>query len=820
MVPYAVIRSNNIPLEYLGQLTSSQNTKVIYYQLKMAKEQLKLAQQNAEQELYEFASNDEQNHKQIIKFKRKISSGKHEDIDHLFNRLECKSALPITANWLSQLEELWSLQAQLAGVLSEAKQASRSFISEVLQHDLFYKSLCFSGLNLARLADKYPGTELIENKKNLNDEETLIKYISRAITKVSPFSGFTSVGFSKITNTQPLPLARSKWVYGTYNIDKSILLKVIRKITTEEVANFNYKITNNVVEKEDGLLFFCFSDNQDSYAFNSQLNELKLKERQWLYDLFQSPWVKGETLLENAKKAGMQEVINHLIEKGLIVADMHINEMSDHFIEEVVELLTPIKSEKVTKFVSYLTQLSDLYQKLESDQDKSIGALIFEFDRVMGQCASLYGIDAVKHSGFVYHNTYTRCEGGLSLPLVTKIEEDLRAFYDSYLSQAVVNYIDTRCLEKIKAYLSETGSCDIFTLFNYTKEYGGLKRQNSFDSNNPIYDLYSMLWTNQGKEEIELPTRKRIGTQPISALSAYGSLVGEQFVLNNIDSGYLRTYSRFFKFAKLPSEIQQCVESYGDDLKKAYDFYDSFGYNTASRPRLAQGRIWLDNRQYGTDGDICLSDIAVRWSEQYDQPELFNQSSGEAIRVRHTSLFIPQLYPKLLEFVIALSTLGEAKYYTMRAGLLMSMVNYSPTQIAHLPRLKYRNLVVLRKQTWVPKSKMPVISDPFTDERFLLEFNVWREANCIPSRCFIRVYNGSQAGQRNISNNRKPIYVDFFSPIMARLIMKLCKAEFDFYVFEEALPDINDEFSVIENKGYASELIIETNLGGTSNVAA
>ncbi|KID55542.1 hypothetical protein JF50_20260 [Pseudoalteromonas luteoviolacea] len=820
MVPYAVIRSNNIPLEYLSKLVSSERIEALYSQIQTEQKRLASAQVEVEHELYEMAAKNEQYHKQIIKFKRKVTSGKLQDIGKLFNALECRDALPLTASWVEQQDEYARLQQHFKTEILSAKLRSRDFISDVLQNDLFYKSLCFSGLNLVRLAKKYPGSALAENKKNLNDEETLLKYISRAITKVSPFSGFTSVGFSKIANTQRKPVSRSKWVYGSYNIDKSLLLKVLRKVTTEEIGSFNYKITGNVVEKNGELLFYCFADNQESYSFNAQVNELKLVERQWLYDLFKSPVRSGKELIEGATKMGAHAAIAHLIEKGLIVADIHIDDMSEAIIEKMLAFLAPIKSEKVMQLVAYLNDLNHVYQQLNDGSHAELSELVYEFDQIMLRCASLYGINSVKHSGFVYHNTYAHYEGNVPRSVVTKIGDDLRAFYDSYLGKAVIDYINTPCLEKIKAHLLEVGTSDIFSLFDLVKKYGGLGKYDPYDSNNPVYELYASLWTNQGKEEIEIQAKDATSDQRISTLSAYGSLVGNEFVLNNIDSGYLRTYSRFFTFANLSSEVQQCVESYGDKLTNAYDFYESFGFNTASRPRLAQGRIWLDNTENAKNGDICLKDLGARWNTALDQPELFNMHSGEVVNIRHTALFIPQLYPKLLEFIMALSTLGEAKYYTMRAGLLMSMMNYPADNIAHFPRLKFRNLVVLRKQSWVPQGKMPPLSNQLSDEDFLLEFNQWREENGIPSRCFMRVYNKAQSGQRNISNNRKPIYVDFFSPIMARSIMKLCRSDFDFYVFEESLPDMKDDFSVIADRGYASELIIETNTGETADVAA
>lgn len=73
MVPYAVIRSNNIPLEYLSKLVSSERIEALYSQIQTEQKRLASAQVEVEHELYEMAAKNEQYHKQIIKFKRKVT---------------------------------------------------------------------------------------------------------------------------------------------------------------------------------------------------------------------------------------------------------------------------------------------------------------------------------------------------------------------------------------------------------------------------------------------------------------------------------------------------------------------------------------------------------------------------------------------------------------------------------------------------------------------------------------------------------------------------------------------------------------------------
>jgi hypothetical protein len=71
--------------------------------------------------------------------------------------------------------------------------------------------------------------------------------------------------------------------------------------------------------------------------------------------------------------------------------------------------------------------------------------------------------------------------------------------------------------------------------------------------------------------------------------------------------------------------------------------------------------------------------------------------------------------------------------------------------------------------------------------------------------------------ERDISNQKKPLFLDFSAPIMSRMIGRVFNTPFDYLSAEEMLPDHDHDFVVDGDKRYASEIILEQTRGIMEN---
>jgi len=268
-------------------------------------------------------------------------------------------------------------------------------------------------------------------------------------------------------------------------------------------------------------------------------------------------------------------------------------------------------------------------------------------------------------------------------------------------------------------------------------------------------------------------------------------------------------FSRFFTFTDDEKVLRACREAYGETLEQAYDFYDTFGFNTGRRPRISGKRIWIDDFENQQQGDVTLNNIVLQWKADQEQPQIFLKGQSEPIRIRHTALFVTQIYPKLLELLVRFSMSEENIYFATRFGIFDKVASSPEQSPVMIPRVRYKNIVISRKQWWFKKSDVPQPVSGESGEDFFLRLDAWRRTSGLNQRTFVRRHMSDKVLDRDISNAKKPMFIDFSSPIQARPLARMLRTEFDYISFEEMLPDHTDSYVLEGEKRFAAEIIFE-----------
>ena len=126
-----------------------------------------------------------------------------------------------------------------------------------------------------------------------------------------------------------------------------------------------------------------------------------------------------------------------------------------------------------------------------------------------------------------------------------------------------------------------------------------------------------------------------------------------------------------------------------------------------------------------------------------------------------------------------------------------------------LPRIRYRDLILSRRQWWIPRHLLPSRRAGEGTLPYFERLDAWRRAHGLPQRCFVRRNSANDALGRDISNMKKPLFLDFSSPIMTRMIGRVFSTEFGVLSIEEMLPDQNHAYASDGKHRYASELLFE-----------
>jgi hypothetical protein len=117
----------------------------------------------------------------------------------------------------------------------------------------------------------------------------------------------------------------------------------------------------------------------------------------------------------------------------------------------------------------------------------------------------------------------------------------------------------------------------------------------------------------------------------------------------------------------------------------------------------------------------------------------------------------------------------------------------------------------------MPAPQVPRNDKGETELGFLLRMEKWRRQHALPERCFVRTFGidfARPSMDAVLNKARKPLFIDFASPLLLDVLQHIPAEADRLVVFEEMLPAPDDAVVRDATGAYASELIIELTLSG------
>jgi hypothetical protein len=813
MVPYAVVRANNLPLDALDALTGSAPVEAAAAALARQAAALARLGQAACDRLHALAAGDASRYRRYIDLRRAIHNGKAlADVARRHADLLDGDAL--LRQWREEAEAVQAGEAALAALFQRQLDAARASAQALAGAAPFLQAMAMTRAQLHDTALAYGRASTFDDKKALNDEETIHRYLTRAVVKVSPFSTFTSVGFAPLDGAPGGSLLGGRATGSRYSLDRAGFFKLHDRFVLRHREHCRFRLTGNRATRADGYYAYLFADQPAYYAHRTTFATARLKSTAMFTEGADAQgWLPWSTLAQRLPAgADAAALLEKWLASGLLQASPSLDDEGGDLLEQFRAIARRVAGdEQAARPVAQA--LDDIAAAVASLDGLAGAALLAALARIhagVARLAQLLDCPLVKTAGLVYHDS--------SLPDLAPLDGAELARYARQVGEFVAHYLgvnfhsgfDDAQLAALRGALPPDTAVDVFAFHVWLQRCLPAAAEPSRAAL-PILALYRQIWAR--RDEAEIALAPVAAPTPAGPFAAYGHLCGERFVLNNIDSGYLRCFSRFFTFAGDAGNdavLQACRASYGKVLEEAYDFYDTFGFNTALRPRLCGRRVHLEAAGVSRPGDLALADLAVDWPADAAYPRVLNRHTGAVLALRQSGLFTRELYPKLLEQLLQLGMADAPRYFAFRFGVHQIVSDAAITDVTRIARVRYRDIVLSREQWWVPKARLPVRAageDAFTWFRRL---DAWRRGHGIPQRVFVRRHDAALVLERDVSNAKKPLFLDFSAPLMARMIGRIFNTAFALLSIEEMLPDATDERARYDGHRYAHEVLFES----------
>ncbi|RXJ71207.1 hypothetical protein CS022_21310 [Veronia nyctiphanis] len=806
-LPYVVVRSNNLSLSTLDNLTQSTTMAESMHHRDQALGDEKAARDTLINALFDAAGAEHPQYRKLLTIKNKLTQNK-VNLRWAAEQSGLLSSIDGGQAWLESYQALHHAEQQIDDQYEALCGKSRESIKSMAQSPIFRKSISFTRGNISDIVTRYCRHRGAPNKKLLNEEDTLLRYLTRAVTKVSPFSGFTSIGFSPVEASGETTIERAPQLMDKFSLDRSVFLKIYDQLVVTHSHCWRYHFSVNMSDKDNQAFCYSFRDDKQVYPFRSSLVKSRVPKfalaKDTHYDFDDLKALLGDRC---------EVLFNQLITTGVLQFDLRLDDQAQDILQEMKDKIAVLKTRgfDFPEFEALLDNIHQAFLVLPQQPVDRVRDCIEDITVSTGELCEMVGYQSIKQSGIVYHDTLHPSLSAIDKTLVDTFSTQVSEFLQHYIGIDYDAGVSSSLMGSLRQTMAPDQKYDLFDFYDIASsqlQQANQDPRNNVGEVNKMLRFYEHLWQHRNSDLLTLeaqPPQEKVA----HSLSAYGHIHDNKFILNNVDSGYLRVWSRFFTFNDDDTVLKKCVDAYGDALEDSYDFYDTFGFNTGRRPRIAKKRIWLEPSDASQDGDLVLADLYVRWPEGEPKPRLFSHIDDKEITLRHTALFVTQLYPKLVELLLKFSMMEQQCYFAPRFGIYDMVVQQAAFTPVKLPRVMYKDVVVSRRQWWLSRQALPVKTTGETWSEYLIRLNVWREEAGIPSRVFVRRHAGDKVLQRDISNNKKPLFVDFNSPIMCRPISRVFNSSFDYISFDEMLPDGSDEFINSNENTFASEVILE-----------
>lgn len=836
--PFVLYRKAALPVTVLENFGSTELAEKIseYHQMKQIHQENTVSVISfLEEEIGKDIEDDLR--KKLINIKRKIFNSKK--IDQILKENEDLIAHVSFFDQIDlyrkKMEALTQLQLEIDSDYQRLAAIERQKIQEIIQLEggEIRKSFKFIHETIDKKLDKYLKIPSDQHDKKLRKLDiTLLKIITRAAAKTSPFSSLAYSGFDQLTEDETENQGEDVKSKKTVSkLNEAFLYRIFDKVL--RLSDIYHKIPFQIVPTisldASTVYWTALADDEQNlkktYKIRDRLITLprtesidqvleKFDHRIFFYQDFHD-----ELLKQQVEEQEIQLLFQNLYEKDFIVPLVALPQNSENLLDDCIEMLNDFELETLTPIVNLLEELKYMLeffdfedQLKQSEIQSKVNQKLMEICTQLGLSEfdtkfSIYqdgleiGVSKRKKSEYLeYKKSLSRLMLFFNMFNTTYLIKRRIAeiFYEKFKTDKIEMYDEWE--EAIRTILDAN-----LTNLHLWQSQGVISPKEFADEelNKLIQlknDFLSFLVTNRNAEKIEieqsqieqvisqLPERLLNERQSNSFFVQKGQ---KHLVLNHYYEGTMKYFTRFLK--QLPEIMDtESFQSYVRETILRYNFVDvnsTYGFNANNRVHLMEKEVQLLNTpplgRKTTVSDEKMIDFK-KLSIQYNlKTKLLDVYDGsEKVKVAFLGSLMPMMLPGVVSSLSLLS-IDSAMYADFSFNFsVLALEQEKDCSILKLPEVVFDQKIVLSRKKWLLKTtKLEMLKKdvPYKIGQFAKEHE-------LPFQCFV---SGLDAEIEHTGTS-KPQYIDFTSPSLIKLFTQITNDN-EYVVLEEIDPTINQE---------------------------
>lgn len=854
VAPLYMYRQTNFPLRYVAQYMGNLSGQYSAVRQGAGEPALRLAEITEEMQRQIGSLEQDDERMEAIRFKRDFfnerasAEKRYSQVEALFTeelRGEIRQVFALRQQQRERMEEVQKAFEALAA-------ADRRWLQRIYLEDRELRdALTFVNSAITAKLDKYLRTPAEEHDRNLRKlDYTLVKFLTRASMKTSPFANLT---YSGIGNFSGVRKTGAKRLYPRLN--DSLILQIYDKLFLEPewITRLEYRLNATCVELEGKYYITVLQNTKgERQLYKSRQGLVTLRASEALHELFGSlkeaevlPYPAMREVFGALGVSGEQadNTLCQLISNGVLERTDYLNEQAGNLTEELLLKLEYYGVDHAC--IPLLHELNALTGQFSDTLDVEATDRLYACAEAL---AALFGLEPMPRRSLLYIDginetvqtqDYPGREGRLAqlsryqwlmmcFDTVVKMQFAAGEFFKSHYGTSYVpgnSQEASRVLRDMAQVffsdpelLKETSG-----LFNWDKAFSHKKTQRL---HNIASRLTGFLNEAAAQDEILISDTQTAAWQSeiqevlgdrLLSHSFFVQESGERMVLNHMYKGFSIYFARFLKYledsgSEYAAYLRDCF-----DGNQVADIRNTFGFNANIRKRTVQKEIALPIQSMTESGQsLTWLDLGFRYNPSTESPEFFDPATGNTVRPQFLGTLVLVAAPAILTTFDILSSHGTS-YFDL--GELVLRERLKPEAgmnetVIHVPRiwLGEHELMVSREK-WLLSTS--ALSGALSEKD---RFAAWKrtldycDSNGIPARFFARPFSTSTEPASE-ATERKPQFINLSSPLLFQVFLQLA-AKGEHLLIEEEYPVADPE------RDHVLEYTYEITCGGEEEYAA
>ncbi len=305
----------------------------------------------------------------LLNYRRKIHNDKATAVGEVENVVTSEIKI-LLEQYFELLEKINLLSNQLHALYQSELVSIRKNLRAAIDRPAYKNGMLLSSNALFNESLNYKGSG---DRKEAKSELGIISYLSRIVTKTSPFSSFTNIGLAKIKSlpTSPIILSNPKSVHSLILPNNYLLkfLKALFKNFAQIQVHLKLVLNSSVHKQGENLKFYINCNNSESFQTlksNIVLDEiLKLFKKQSTNTTKQIiDTISGNFEIDNCE---LQAYIKELIALGLLEYQFDFQGTDGEWLKSVLKFLKETEpSPELSEIIRLFKKFSTSLKKFES----------------------------------------------------------------------------------------------------------------------------------------------------------------------------------------------------------------------------------------------------------------------------------------------------------------------------------------------------------------------------------------------------------------------------------------------------------------------